>query len=168
MAITTNEEIVGALKSKFPEHSWPFQESYDMLTVEAPANDIVEVLRYLRDEEKLNYHFLTDLCGIHVPADPGREFGVIYHLHNWHENRRIRVKAFLADGHEQIDTATVLWSGANWMERETYDFYGIIFKGHPNLRKILNMEDQDYFPMRKQYPLEDATREDKEDSFFGR
>ena len=63
---------------------------------------------------------------------------------------------------------TWLWDGANWMEREAFDFYGIRFKGHPNLKRILNVEDMDYFPMRKEYHLEDETRTDKNDTMFGR
>jgi NADH-quinone oxidoreductase subunit C len=67
-----------------------------------------------------------------------------------------------------VRTVSDLFSAANWMERETYDFYGIIFEGHPNLKRILNVEYLDYFPMRKEYPLEDPTREDKDNRFFGR
>jgi NADH-quinone oxidoreductase subunit C len=63
---------------------------------------------------------------------------------------------------------TSLYAAANWMERETFDFYGIIFTGHPNLRRILNADEMDYFPLRKEFPLEDATRSDKEDKYFGR
>ena len=63
---------------------------------------------------------------------------------------------------------TSLYASANWMERETYDFYGIIFDGHPDLRRILNMDEMEYFPLRKEYPLQDATRTDKEDKYFGR
>ncbi|MFZ1333481.1 MAG: NADH-quinone oxidoreductase subunit C, partial [Flavobacteriales bacterium] len=68
----------------------------------------------------------------------------------------------------EFDTATDLWPTANWMEREAWDFFGIKFKGHPNLIRILNMEDFPAFPMRKDYPMEDPTRKDKDDSMFGR
>jgi NADH-quinone oxidoreductase subunit C len=67
-----------------------------------------------------------------------------------------------------MPTATKIWPAANWMERETYDFYGILFGDHPNLQRILNVEDMTDFPMRKDFPLEDQTREDKDDSMFGR
>ena len=84
------------------------------------------------------------------------------------ENRRVRVKTFFDINQPEIPTATDLWPSANWMERETYDFFGVRFTGHPNLKRILNVDEMDIFPMRKEYPLEDQTREDKEDRNFGR
>ena len=68
----------------------------------------------------------------------------------------------------QVDTIIDLFSCANWMERETWDFYGIVFKGHPQLKRILNMDEMISFPMRKEFPLEDSGRTDKDDRFFGR
>ena len=67
-----------------------------------------------------------------------------------------------------VPSITPVFPGADWFEREAYDFYGILFEGHPNLKRILNVEYLDYFPMRKEYPLEDPTREDKDNRFFGR
>jgi NADH-quinone oxidoreductase subunit C len=67
-----------------------------------------------------------------------------------------------------VPTLTTIYAAANWMEREAFDFYGILFEGHPKLKRILNADDMDYFPMRKEYPLEDATRQDKIDALFGR
>jgi NADH-quinone oxidoreductase subunit C len=81
---------------------------------------------------------------------------------------RIRVKTFTSKEYPDVSSVTEIFSAANWMERETYDFYGINFVGHPNLIRILNVEYLDYFPLRKEYPLEDATRTDKDDRFFGR
>jgi NADH-quinone oxidoreductase subunit C len=97
-----------------------------------------------------------------------KPFGVVYHLHNMVKNQRIRVKSFTGGDNPVFPTATDIFSAANWMERETYDFFGIQFEGHPNLTRILNVDDMDYFPLRKEYPLEDATREDKDDTMFGR
>jgi NADH-quinone oxidoreductase subunit C len=84
------------------------------------------------------------------------------------KNFRIRIKTFFDINHPEIATATDLWPAANWMERETYDFFGVKFKGHPNLKRILNMDEMDIFPLRKEFPLEDQTRIDKNDSMFGR
>ena len=94
--------------------------------------------------------------------------GVIYHLHSLTNNVRVRIKVFLNGDDPVIPTATDLWEGANWMERETYDFFGINFQGHPNLVRILNVDDMTVFPMRREYPLEDPNRVDKKDYFFGR
>jgi NADH-quinone oxidoreductase subunit C len=84
------------------------------------------------------------------------------------QNVRVRLKVSLPASNLDIPTLTDLFVGANWMERETFDFYGIQFVGHPDLRRILNMDDMDYHPLRKQYALEDETRTDKNDTFFGR
>ena len=81
---------------------------------------------------------------------------------------RARVKVFLNEKDPRIATATVLWNGANWMERETYDFFGVKFEGHPDLRRILNMDELGVHPMLKQYPLEYPNRVDKKDEYFGR
>ncbi len=83
-------------------------------------------------------------------------------------NHRVRVKTFFGIDKPEIPTVTDLWKTANWMERETYDFFGIIFKGHPDLRRILNPDEMDIFPLRKEFPVEDQTREDKDDTMFGR
>jgi NADH-quinone oxidoreductase subunit C len=83
-------------------------------------------------------------------------------------NFSLRLKVFLPAENPSIKSIVDIYNGANWMERETYDFFGINFEGHPDLRRILNMDSMDYFPMRKEHVLEDATREDKDDRFFGR
>jgi len=102
-----------------------------------------------------------------IPKTKG-ELGVVYHLHALASNIRIRVKTFFEASKPEVDTLTGLFKGANWMERETYDFYGIIFRGHPDLRRILNVDEMIAFPMRKEFPLEDQHRKDKQDQFFGR
>jgi NADH-quinone oxidoreductase subunit C len=92
----------------------------------------------------------------------------VYQLHNLVTNNRLRLKAYLPVENPVISTITTVYAGANWMERETYDFYGVNFMGHPQLKRILNVEDMIIFPLRKEYPLEDQTREDKNDTMFGR
>jgi len=129
--------------------------------------ELKKVIHHLK-ESSLNFMFLTDICGIHYPDHKEKELGVIYHLHNLQENFRIRIKSFFPKDNAEVDSITDLYSGANWMERETYDFYGITFKGHPDLRVILNMEELGYHPLLKEYALEDGTRTDKDDSMFGR
>jgi NADH-quinone oxidoreductase subunit C len=111
---------------------------------------------------------MSDLTAVHFPDEKGRELAVVYHLHNLTDNIRLRFKVFTSIDNTEIYTASGLFSAANWMERETYDFFGINFIGHPNLKRILNVEEMDYFPLRKEFPLEDQSRIDKDDEMFGR
>jgi NADH-quinone oxidoreductase subunit C len=157
--------IQNSLQEKFMDAIVSFDDSSDIFTVTVKKQVIVDVMLFIKEE--LGFQFLTDLCGIHYP-DQEFQLGVVYHLHNLSLNTRIRVKTFTSLAEPEIDTLTAVFSGANWMERETYDFFGIIFTNHPNLIRILNVEYLDYFPMRKEYPLEDQTRTDKDDRFFGR
>lgn len=159
--------IIGLLHGRFKQGILVVDTTSDMLTVTVSKEIIHEVIRYLKEDPATGFGFLTTMCGIHYPDQP-LPYGVIYHLHNLEKNIRIRIKTFLPEENLHIPTITGLFSAANWLERETYDFYGIIFDGHPNLIRILNVEYLDFFPMRKGYPLEDPTREDKDDRFFGR
>jgi NADH-quinone oxidoreductase subunit C len=164
----TNEIIKQRLAEKCPEQVFSFEEPYGMLTFEAPKELNLKVLNFLYDDEELKFHFMTDLCGVHYPDKKGKELAVVYHLHNMVDNVRIRFKVFADINQPDVYTATGLFSAANWMERETYDFYGVNFVGHPKLKRILNVDEMDYFPMRKEFPLEDQTRIDKDDEMFGR
>ena len=164
----TNEIVKQKLTEKFGEQVSNFEEPYGMLTFEAPKELNLKVLNFLYDDEVLKFRFMTDLCGVHYPTNKGREIAVVYHLHNLEDNIRIRFKVFADINQPDIYTATGLFSAANWMERETYDFYGVNFVGHPKLKRILNVDEMDYFPMRKEFPLEDQTRIDKDDEMFGR
>ncbi len=162
-----NELIKQRLTEKFGEVFF-FEESHGMLSLTAPADQNLKVLQFLYDDEQLRFRFLTDLTGIHYPEKNGGELGVIYHLHNLADNIRLRIKVFVPSEKPDVFTAVQLFPGANWMERETYDFFGINFIGHPDLRRILNADEMDYFPMRKEYTLEDPQRTDKDDEMFGR
>ena len=163
----TSEFVLEAINREFPEAVISSSEPYGFLTVEVKKEELKKVIHHLK-ESSLNFMFLTDICGIHYPDHKEKELGVIYHLHNLQENFRIRIKSFFPKDNAEVDSITDLYSGAKWMERETYDFYGITFKGHPDLRVILNMEELGYHPLLKEYVLEDGTRTDKDDSMFGR
>ena len=164
----TNDRIKQRLIEKFEEQVSAFSEPYGMLTFEAPNELNLKVLNFLYDDEELKFRFLTDLQAVHYPDNKGRELAIVYHLHNLVDNVRIRFKVFTDINTPDVYTATGLFSGANWMERETYDFFGVNFVGHPNLKRILNVDEMDYFPMRREFPLEDQTRIDKDDEMFGR
>jgi NADH-quinone oxidoreductase subunit C len=139
-----------------------------MLTFTSHKDLNLKVLQFLFDDPTLQFRFLTDLCGVHYPEKKDREIAVVYHVHNLVDNIRIRFKIFTDVNKPDVFSATALYESANWMERETYDFYGVNFIGHPNLKRILNADEMDYFPLRKEYPLEDQTRIDKDDEMFGR
>jgi NADH-quinone oxidoreductase subunit C len=164
----TNDRIKERLIEKFGEQVGNFEEPYGMLTFEVPKDMNLKVMQFLYDDEELRFQFLTTLCAVHYPDNKGRELAMVYHLHNLTDNIRIRFKAYLDINKPDIFTATKLFEAANWLERETYDFFGVNFIGHPNLVRILNVDEMDYFPLRKEYPLEDQTRKDKDDEMFGR
>ena len=164
------QELLNKITEKLNEHFHGAVEkteiAYDFPVFYINKDKIHEVLAYLKNEPEFNFHYLTDLTGIQTADE--KQLGVIYHLHNMPKNFRIRIKTFFSITHPEIPSVTDLWLSSNWMERETYDFYGVKFKGHPNLKRILNVDEMDIFPLRKEYPLEDQTREDKKDKMFGR
>ena len=168
MADISNNIIADSLREKFGKKILHISDPSGLLTITIHKDDNIEVISFLVNNAAYEFTFLTDLCGIHYPEQSGRELGVIYHLHSLRHNIRIRIKTYVDAGLPVLNSLTSLFQSANWMERETYDFYGIRFEGHPNLKRILNMDEMDYFPLQKQYPLEDGKREDKEDLYFGR
>ena len=164
----TNDLIKQRLAEQFGTQVINFEEPYGMLTFESSKELNLKVLQFLYEDEELAFRFLTDLTAVHYPAYKGRELAVVYHLHNLVANCRIRFKVFTDINQPDVFTATKLFAAANWMEREAYDFYGVNFLGHPNLKRIQNVDEMDYFPQRKEFPLEDQTRIDKDDEMFGR
>lgn len=164
----TNETVLEAVKAQFGDSISPIDSIFDMLTLEVKRENAHELIKWLKSSSAFQINFLTNIGGVHYPDDAGREFAVVYHLHSLTKNFRIRLKVFLPKENIEVDSVVDIYAGANWMERETYDFFGITFRNHPNMTRILNEDTMDYFPMRKEYHLEDATREDKDNRFFGR
>ncbi|MBP8725126.1 MAG: NADH-quinone oxidoreductase subunit C [Saprospiraceae bacterium] len=144
------------------------QDAYGMFCMELPVNQIYATLLALYRDPELGFNFLTDLCGMHDPDKRGKELCVVYHVQSMTRRERLRIKAFASEDQPEFPSITGIYATANWMERETYDFYGIRFLGHPDLRRILNMDEMVDFPMRREFPLEDPLREDKADYQFGR
>jgi NADH-quinone oxidoreductase subunit C len=163
------ERIGKALQNKFSDAIIKQELIIDFPTFTVKKEEILNVLTFLYDYEDYKFQFMTSLCGVQYPDNiKEEEFCVVYQLHDMVQNQRIRIKVYTSESDIKVPSVTSLFKTANWLERETYDFYGIQFTGHPNLTKILNMDDQPYFPMRKQYQVEDETREDKDDAMFGR
>jgi NADH-quinone oxidoreductase subunit C len=166
MDSTAQEKVVNILKEKFEGEILSVETPYNFLTINLKKDNIVEIIRYLYSHNEAQFQYLTTLCGIHYPDV--NQIAVMYQLHSLVNNWRIRLKIFLPADNAVTPTLTPVFSAANWMERETYDFFGVKFTGHPDLRRILNVEEMIIFPLRKEYPLEDQTREDKPDYMFGR
>ncbi len=162
------EGITERLREQFGGQVLATEQAYDFPVFIVEKKAIIDVLSFLKNDLEMGYSFLTTLCGMHMPENKGQEFGIVYQLHNLQKNRRLRVKIFMPESDLDVPSATSLWPTANWMERQEYDFFGFNFVGHPDLRRILNMDEMNYFPLRKQYPLEDLGRHDKNDAMFGR
>jgi NADH-quinone oxidoreductase subunit C len=163
---STQDKVITALKDRYEDQILHIDTPYDFLTVSLKKEKIVEIIQFLYNHPDTKFQYLTTLCGIHYPEL--NQIAVMYQLHNLVANQRIRLKIYLPAENPVTPTITQIFAGANWLERETYDFFGVIFEGHPNLKRILNVEDMIIFPLRKEFPLEDQRREDKNDTMFGR
>lgn len=141
------EHIAGALNGAVKAWSAPAGQ----LTIEVEAADILKVLRFLHDDPSCQFWSFTDICGVDFPQRK-RRFDVVYHLLSPKQNQRIRVKV-QADEQTMVPSCVELYPGANWFEREAYDLYGILFTGHPDLRRILTDYGFEGHPLRKDFPL---------------
>ena len=124
--------------------------AFGELTIQVAVEDIIDVLRFLRDDAQSLFVNFTDICGVDYPARK-RRFDVVYHLLSPKHNMRIRVK-LQADEDMLVPSATLLYPGADWFEREAYDMYGILFSGHPDLRRLLTDYGFEGYPLRKDFP----------------
>ena len=125
--------------------------AYGELTLYAGAENIVAVLTFLRDDAECRFISIIDVCGADYPSRPQR-FDVVYHLLSPTKNTRIRVK-IMTDEETPVPSVTGVYPGADWFEREAYDLYGILFSGHPDLRRLLTDYGFDGHPLRKDFPL---------------
>jgi len=125
--------------------------AYGELTLSADASDIVEVLTFLKKDAQCQFVSFIDICGADYPSRAKR-FDVVYHLLSPRRNLRIRVKV-QADEDTMVPSATDVFLGADWFEREAYDLYGILFSGHPDLRRLLTDYGFEGHPLRKDFPL---------------
>lgn len=157
------QSIINNLKTAFPYAIESVTEE-EIPNIRIAAKQVLNILTFLHNEA--SFHFLADLTAVHYPEQ--NALCVVYHIYHIRKNVRLRLQAFVPIDNPCIDSVCSLFACANWMERETYDFFGIIFEGHPNLRRILNADEMDYFPLRKEYALEEQTRQDKDDAMFGR
>jgi len=151
-----NNRAVVKLKDKFASSILDVKEFRGEVTVTVRKEDIVEICRFLKTA--LSYNLLTDVTAVDYLGKEPR-FLVVYNLYSIPNKDRLRLKAPVAEEDCSIDTVSVVWQTANWLEREAYDLFGIIFKNHPDLRRILMTDDWVGHPLRKDYPLQGPGRE---------
>jgi NADH-quinone oxidoreductase subunit C len=144
------EELGETIRAALPDAITGAKVAYGELTLEADAAKIVQVLTYLRDDGACLFRNIIDICGVDYPGRAKR-FDVVYHLLSPKFNRRIRVKV-QTDETTPVASATDVFTGALWFERETYDLYGVLFTGHPDLRRLLTDYGFDGHPLRKDFP----------------
>jgi len=143
---------INKLSSRFPEsiietHSYRGDD-----TAVVRKEDLLEICQFLRDDKELQYNFMMDLTAVDYFGREPR-FEIVYHLYSLTFNRRFRIKTRVSESECSVDSIVSLWASANWFEREAYDLYGVVFKGHPELRRILLYEDFQGHPLRKDYPI---------------
>lgn len=128
-----------------------YEVRFGDLTITAPAEHIVGLLQFLKADPKCRFTSLVDICGVDYPSRPKR-FDVVYHLLSMQKNHRIRIK-IQADDVTPVPSVIPVFPVANWFEREAFDMYGILFSGHPDLRRLLTDYGFQGFPLRKEFPL---------------
>ncbi|MBI5050361.1 MAG: NADH-quinone oxidoreductase subunit C [Nitrospirae bacterium] len=146
-------EIAEAIKEIFQLEVKDIQEFRGQVSVIIKKERIHEIMKYLYDTAEFCFDYLQDLCGVDYLDKKEKRFEIVYHLYSFRHRHMIRIKAEVPEDDMFIDSVVCIWTGANWHEREAYDMYGIVFKGHPDLRRILMPEDWEGFPLRKDYPL---------------
>jgi NADH-quinone oxidoreductase subunit C len=154
--------VAAQAQAKFADAITKVIEAVGELTLEIKRADVRKVCRILRDDPELAFEQLIDLCGVdylhygrEAPEGPrqGPRFAVVYHLLSLKHNRRLRVRSFLDDEMPIVDSVVDVWNCANWYEREAFDLFGIVFDGHPDLRRILTDYGFIGHPFRKDFPL---------------
>lgn len=152
-------EIAEKIREKFPEEVVEVTNFRDQVSVIVKKDRILAICRYLHDDPLLNFDHLQDLCGVDYLGKKETRFEVVYNLYSIKYRHKIRIRAQVPENDPNIQTVTSIWAGANWHERECFDMFGIVFTGHPDLRRILLPEDWEGHPLRKDYPLKGPEKE---------
>jgi len=152
-----NNRAVIKLKEKFASSIVDVVEFRGEVTVTVTKNDILDILSFLKNY--LHFNLLTDVTAIDYLGKKTERFMMVYQLYSISNKDRLRLKAAVAENDCSIESATQVWQTANWLEREVYDLFGIAFKNHPDLRRILMTPEWEGHPLRKDYPLQGPDRE---------
>jgi len=151
--------LAGSLNAALGDKVVTIKEALGEVTLAVKAADLLEVMTTLRDRPELRFEQLTDVCGVDYStyrdgAYSGARFAVVYHLLSYANNWRLRVRAHAADDEfPVVDSVISIWPSANWFEREAFDLFGIVFNGHPDLRRILTDYGFIGHPFRKDFPI---------------
>ncbi len=151
--------IAEKIKEKFPEEVLDVKEFRGQVSVTLKRDKILDICRFLHDDPEMSFDYLADVCGADYLGKKEKRFEVVYHLYSIKHRHALRLKAEVTEENPSIDSVVPIWVGANWHEREAYDLFGIVFKGHPDLRRILMPEDWEGYPLRKDYPIEGPQKE---------
>jgi len=146
------ELIPQKLLDKFPLVKFEFVDYRGDLSVKFNKENVVGICRFLKDDPELEFRLCEDVTAIDWAKRKNR-FTVVYHIFSLKHNFRLRLKADVDESDCSIDTVSTVWKTADWLERETYDMFGIKFKNHPDLRRMYMPEDFEYHPLRKEFPL---------------
>ena len=146
------EKVLEKLTAHFKDSLLSTNDYRGELTIVVKKEDIVRICQFLRDDAELCFDSLRDLCGVDYYR-PEDRFEVVYNLYSLKNKFRIRLKVRVDEADLHVPTVTGVWSTANWHEREAYDMYGIVFDGHPDLRRMYMPEEFEYYPLRKDFPL---------------
>jgi NADH-quinone oxidoreductase subunit C len=149
----SENKLVKKLKARFDGAVLGAVEFIGQVSIRIEPVRIVEVCNFLRDDADTRFNYLSDLTCVHYPMGPERPLEIVYNLYSISRNERVRLKVAIAEG-AQVDSVTGVWPTANWMEREVFDLFGVSFRNHPDLRRILLPPDWEGHPLRKDYPLE--------------
>ena len=148
----SSHPLVKKLKTKFGQAIGDASEFIGQLSINVASEAIVAICDFLRTDKETQFDYLSDLTCVHYPTRKEAPFDVVYNLYSIPKNERVRLKVQTTE--EGVDSVTGVWPAANWLEREVFDLFGVHFKGHPDLRRLLLPPDWEGYPLRKDYPLE--------------
>jgi len=152
-----NQNLIETIKIKHSEDIINYYEEYGYLNVVLKPESIRKIISYLKTDEDLKFEMLVDLVSVDYSKYPEKKpnrFGLVYHLKSITHNHRVAIRVFLEENNPEIDSIDDFYKNANWLEREAWDQMGIKFKGHPNLKRILNHKEFVGHPLRKDYPID--------------
>ncbi len=149
----SEHQLVRKLRARFDGGVGEAMEFVGQVSIRIEPDRIVEVCNFLRDDPETHFNYLSDLTCVHYPMRLEAPLEIVYNLYSIRRNERVRLKVSITES-SGVDTVTGVWPTANWMEREVYDLFGVNFKNHPDLRRILLPPDWEGHPLRKDYALE--------------